>query len=170
VTTKHSLVEEVSRLGTIEQQVIDRFIHRQRALPEPPVETASFGDRVADRVAAFGGSWRFIIIAVGLIAAWMLFNQRMTKAFDPFPYILLNLVLSCLAALQAPVIMMSQNRQAARDREQATQDYEVNTKAELEIVALGAKLDELRTEKWIDLMKAQEQQLELLAKLTSKLQ
>ena len=165
MTTKHSLVDEIARLGAFEQQVIDRFIHRQRALPFE--ERLTFGDRVADQVASFGGSWRFIFIALGLIFGWMVLNLRMPRAFDPYPYILLNLVLSCLAALQAPVIMMSQNRQAARDREQARQDYEVNTKAELEIVALPAKLDELRTQKWIDLMQAQEQQLELLSRLTA---
>ena len=164
---KHSLPDEIARLGALEQQIIDRFVHRERARAAPSASEASFGDRLADRVASFGGSWRFIFIAVALIMVWMMINQRMAKAFDPYPFIFLNLVLSCLAALQAPVIMMSQNRQAARDREQATQDFEVNTRAELEIVALHAKLDEIRNQKWIDLMQAQEKQIDLLTKLTS---
>ncbi len=166
MTPKHSLVDEISRLGALEQQIIDRFIHRHEVQGGPPHERLTLGDRVADQVASFGGSWRFIFLALAIIIAWMILNQRMAKGFDPYPFILLNLVLSCLAALQAPVIMMSQNRQAARDREQAQQDYEVNTRAELEIVALHAKLDEIRTQKWIDLMKAQEEQIELLTRLT----
>lgn len=92
-------------------------------------------------------------------------NAVSRKPFDPYPYILLNLVLSCLAALQAPVIMMSQNRQAAHDRLDAQHDYEVNTTAEMEIVALHAKLDEIREQKWIELVKMQEKQLALLARL-----
>ena len=163
---RHSLPDEIARLGALEQQIIDRFVHRERARPAPSAAQPSFGDRVADRVTSLGGSWRFIFIAVGLIIIWMMINQRMAKAFDPYPFILLNLVLSCLAALQAPVIMMSQNRQVARDREQATQDFEVNTRAELEIVALHAKLDEIRNQKWVDLMQAQEKQIDLLMKLT----
>jgi len=97
----------------------------------------------------------------------MLINAAISKAFDPYPYILLNLVLSCLAALQAPIIMMSQNRQAAHDRLDARHDYEVNIKAEIEIVALHAKLDEIRDQKWVELMKVQEQQLALLGELGS---
>src|SRR5437867_6834993 len=161
----HSLLAEFARLNAIEQSIIDRFIHRQgvaRDLTQLPV---SFGNRVADRVAAFGGSWPFILIAVAAIILWMLINVIAMKAFDPFPFILLNLVLSCLAALQAPVIMMSQNRQAAHDRLDAQHDYEVNIKAEMEIVALHAKLDEIRDQKWAELMKVQTDQLALLSKL-----
>src|SRR5205085_9568898 len=101
-----------------------------------------------------------------MICVWMLINIRSQQPFDPYPYILLNLVLSCLAALQAPVIMMSQNRQAVRDRLDAQHDYEVNTRAELEIVALHTKLDEIRDQKWVEMMKVQEQQLTLLAQFT----
>ena len=162
---QHSLVAEIARLNEIEQLIVHKFIHRHRVARDITAVEMSFGDRVADRVAAFGGSWSFIGLALAAIFAWMLFNAAMGKPFDPYPYILLNLVLSCLAALQAPIIMMSQNRQAAHDRLDAQHDYEVNTKAEMEIVALHAKLDELRDQKWIELMKAQEQQLELLTKL-----
>jgi uncharacterized membrane protein len=167
MTETHPLVAEVARLNDLERRIIDRFIHRQREPPEAAA-SSSAGDRVADRVAAFGGSWTFILLAIAAIALWTLINARIAKAFDPYPYILLNLVLSCLAALQAPVIMMSQNRQAARDRLDAQHDYEVNTKAEMEIVGLHAKLDEIRDEKWVELMKAQEKQLALLAQLAGQ--
>ncbi len=162
----HSLVAEIARLNTIERQIIDRFIHRQRATRGPSTGEASAGDRVADRVAAFGGSWSFILLAVGAIFVWMLINAALARPFDPYPYILLNLVLSCVAALQAPIIMMSQNRQAARDRLDAQHDYEVNTRAELEIMALHAKLDEIRERKWVELMKVQDEQLALLEQVS----
>ena len=116
-------------------------------------------------MAAFGGSWPFILLAVGAIGVWLSINVVMTKAFDPYPFILLNLVLSCLAALQAPIIMMSQNRQSADDRIDAKHDYEVNVKAEIEILALHSKLDEMREDKWAELVKMQEQQLALLTQL-----
>ncbi len=161
----HSLVAEISRLNAMEQHIIDRFIHRQRVARDITLGPISLGDRLADQVAAFGGSWTFIFLALAAISVWMLINAAIAKAFDPYPYILLNLVLSCLAALQAPIIMMSQNRQAAHDRLDAQHDYEVNTKAEMEIVALHAKLDEIRDQKWVELMKVQEQQLALLTKL-----
>jgi uncharacterized membrane protein len=99
--------------------------------------------------------------------SWMLYNSEIAKPFDPFPFILLNLLLSCLAAIQAPVILMSQNRQAERDRLNARLDYEVNLKAEMEILALHEKLDELRERAWRDLLVTQERQLELLRKLES---
>jgi uncharacterized membrane protein len=105
----------------------------------------TFGQRVADQVAYWGGSWPFIIGFAVVMVVWIGYNiAAAAGAFDPYPFILLNLVLSTLAAIQAPIIMMSQNRQAARDRLQAVQDYEVNLKAELEIVALHDKLDRLR--------------------------
>ena len=146
----HPLMAEIARLNEVEQHIINRFIHRQRVARDITAGPISFGGRVADRVAAFGGSWPFIFLALGAIATWLLVNAIMAKAFDPFPFILLNLVLSCLAALQAPVIMMSQNRQGAHDRLDAQHDYEVNTKAEMEIVALHTKLDELREQKWVE--------------------
>ncbi len=163
----HALVADIERLNAIEKHIIERFIHRQRVARDLSQAPMSFGERVADRVAAFGGSWSFIFVSVAAITAWLWINSIMTKAFDPYPFILLNLVLSCLAALQAPVIMMSQNRQAAHDRLDAQHDYEVNTKAEMEILGLHAKLDELRDQKWLELMKAQEQQLALLTQLAS---
>jgi uncharacterized membrane protein len=106
-------------------------------------------------VAAFGGSWTFIGVAVAAIGMWMGVNAALGHPFDP--YILLNLALSCLAALQAPIIMMSQNRQASRDRLDAEHDYEVNTNAELEVASLQARLDEIQAVQWVELMKIQQQ-------------
>lgn len=103
----------------------------------------TLGERIADGVAAFGGSWTFIGIFVAAMAAWIVWNVRTPQPPDPYPFILLNLLLSCLAALQAPVIMMSQNRQAARDRLEAHQDFEVNVQAEAEVAELHAKIDRL---------------------------
>lgn len=129
----------------------------------------TLGDRLADRVAKFGGSWTFIILFLGTLVAWAGLNSIVlawySTAFDPYPYIFLNLVLSMLAALQAPVILMSQNRQAARDRLAASHDYEVNLKAELEIMGLHEKLDRIRSEHLEELLRAQQEQLGLLTQL-----
>lgn len=128
---------------------------------------ASFGERMADRVAHFGGSWAFIGLFGLFLAGWALLNTQLPRAlaFDPYPYIFLNLILSMLAALQAPVIMMSQNRQAAKDRQMAVYDYEVNVKAEVEIMALHDKLDALRSEHLVLLLQQQQAQIELLTRL-----
>ena len=127
------------------------------------------GQRLADRVAAFGGSWTFIIIFAAILLSWVLLNTlilaRYSASFDPYPYILLNLFLSMLAAAQAPVILMSQNRQGVKDRLDAAHDYEVNLKAELEILSLHEKLDELREMKWSELITMQQEQLRLLTQL-----
>jgi uncharacterized membrane protein len=129
----------------------------------------TLGDRLADRVAKFGGSWTFIILFLGTLVAWAGLNSIVlawySTAFDPYPYIFLNLMLSMLAALQAPVILMSQNRQAARDRLAAGHDYEVNLKAELEIMGLHEKLDRIRSEHLEELLRAQQEQLGLLTQL-----
>ena len=107
-------------------------------------EKASFGDRMADKIAALAGSWRFIIIFVAVMAIWIAVNGSMgTEAFDPFPFILLNLTLSTVAALQAPVILMAANRQSAKDRAVAQNDYQVNLKNEVEIADLHRKIDNL---------------------------
>ncbi len=117
-------------------------------------------------VATGAGSWTFIFLFLGALAAWMVWNAaRGGAALDPFPFILLNLMLSCVAALQAPVIMMSQNRQAARDRLHADLDYEVNVRAEAEIFELKAEMDNLRRQQWGALLAMQKEQLELLRKL-----
>jgi uncharacterized membrane protein len=161
----HRIEDELHRLNDIERKILGQFIQRQRSAHDPAKRVEPLGERVADKVAAFGGSWTFIFLSVLVIAAWMVINLLISKPFDAYPYIFLNLVLSCLAALQAPIIMMSQNRQAAHDRLDMVHDYEINTKAELEIVALHTKIDEVREEKWMQLMKVQEEQLQLLTKL-----
>jgi uncharacterized membrane protein len=124
----------------------------------------SRGQRIADAVARVGGSWGFVITFVSILLVWMMFNTWLLAghAFDPYPYILLNLLLSCVAALQAPVIMMSQNRTSARDRMQADQDFRINLKAELEIASLHEKLDHLLHTRWENLIEIQEEQVELL--------
>ena len=125
------------------------------------------GDRLADQVAEFGGSWRFIIIFGIALIAWVLMNTVILgkTAFDPYPYIFLNLILSMLAAIQAPVIMMSQNRQSAKDRLMAGYDYQVNLKAEVEILALHEKMDALRSEQMMTVIAQQQTQIDLLTKL-----
>ena len=131
-----------------ERRVLDRIAERaaiSRDVTATFHEKLSLGDRVADQVAGFGGSWRFIFLFFGIILAWVALNVwLMTEPADPYPFILLNLILSMVAALQAPVIMMSQNRQAAKDRVVAAHDYEVNLKAELEIMSLHEKVDDMR--------------------------
>ena len=135
-------------------------------------ETKTFGQRAADAVAKFGGSWTFIILFGVVLVCWVILNSvilaNYNKAFDPYPYILLNLFLSMLASIQAPIILMSQNRQADLDRINAEHDYEVNLKAELEIMLLHEKVDLLREGQWGDLMTIQKQQLQLLADLIAK--
>ena len=135
-------------------------------------DTRTFGQRASDRIAAFGGSWPFIGLAFVSLALWVILNSvilaRRGDAFDPYPYILLNLFLSMLAALQAPIIMMSQNRAAARDRLEASHDYEVNLKAELEIQSLHEKLDALRERDWAALVAMQQQQIQLLQRLLER--
>ena len=129
----------------------------------------TIGQRLADKVAAFGGSWTFIIIFGLILLAWVLLNSvilaRRSDSFDPYPYILLNLFLSMLASIQAPIILMSQSRQALKDRLDAAHDYEVNLKAELEILSLHEKLDELRESKWTELILMQQEQIQLLTQL-----
>lgn len=132
----------------------------------------TFGQRAADAVAAFGGSWTFIALFAAILVVWVGLNSfilvKYDKIFDPYPYILLNLFLSMLAAIQAPVILMSQNRQAEKDRLNAEHDYEVNLKAELEIMMLHEKVDSLRESQWSELLAIQKEQLRLLGDLQEK--
>jgi len=130
-------------------------------------EPSTFGERLADSVAAFGGSWRFILIFVGLLLGWTLINTELlgATAFDPYPYVFLNLLLSMTAALQAPVIMMSQNRQSSRDRLSAENDYAVNLKAEIEIMALHEKFDAMRADQIVAMLEQQQAQINELAAL-----
>jgi uncharacterized membrane protein len=136
-------------------------------------EKLTLGQRMADKVATFGGSWTFISIFMCVMVIWIFLNSfiliKLNRSFDPFPYILLNLVLSMIAAIQAPIILMSQNRQAYKDRLSAEHDYEVNLKAELEIIGLHEKVDLLREHQWDELIAIQQEQLKLLSQLVEDL-
>ena len=160
-------------LGQAERRALARAARRQAATedPNPQLDAqAGFGGRLADRVAAFGGSWVFISLFGAFLLGWTVLNTEILgkTAFDPYPYVFLNLVLSMLAAVQAPVILMSQNRQSAKDRQMATHDYEVNLKAEIEIMALHDKLDSLRLEQLTEVIERQQKQLEQLTELLRK--
>lgn len=161
---------EKGELSALELAVV-RSLKEQEILSED-VNAAferqlTLGERLADKVAEFGGSWRFITIFTTIIMVWITVNSvaLFWRPFDPYPYILLNLVLSCLAAVQAPIIMMSQNRQESKDRLRAEYDYRVNLKAELEIRHLHAKIDQLMTSQWQRLEEIQQIQMELMEEL-----
>lgn len=163
---------DLNELGEREKGILERVLHRgkiSRDTNEDFDSKQTLGQKIADKVASFGGSWTFIIIFVSFLAAWIVWNSYIffntPEAFDPYPYILMNLFLSMTAAIQAPIILMSQNRQSARDRLDATHDYEVNLKSELEIIGLHEKLDDLRDQKWSELIATQQKQIELLTKL-----
>jgi uncharacterized membrane protein len=164
-------------LAESEHRVVQHFSDRLHISHDTNLEfekKLTFGQRLADKVAAFGGSWTFIIIFAAILLAWVLLNTlilaRQSASFDPYPYILLNLFLSMLAAVQAPVILMSQNRQGIKDRLDAAHDYEVNLKAELEILSLHEKIDELREMKWAELIEMQQEQIQLLTQLMKERQ
>jgi uncharacterized membrane protein len=146
-----------------EQLIIENLLH-------PPKEILTKGQKVSDRVARFGGSWSFIISFFIILIVWIIFNSiALGKySFDPYPFILMNLILSCIAALQAPIIMMSQNRQEEKDRKRSENDYLINLKAELEIRALHQKIDLLLEEQIKILFESQAKQLEILKKIEAK--
>ncbi|MAL60181.1 MAG: hypothetical protein CMC14_09045 [Flavobacteriaceae bacterium] len=154
---------ELDVLASIENQELITAI----SLSKNEEGNGSFGQRLADKVASFGGSWNFIILFSLIIFIWIIANIVFLadKGFDPYPFILLNLILSCLAALQAPVIMMSQNRQEEKDRERAKQDYMVNLKAELEIRTLHQKLDHLIIHQQQELLNIQQVQVEMMEEI-----
>jgi uncharacterized membrane protein len=166
------LHEDFDLLSPREQVVINRIadgLHISRNVLEEHQEKLTPGQRLADRVASFGGSWPFIVLFLAALVAWIVLNTlilaKWNHTFDPYPYILLNLVLSMLAAIQAPVIMMSQNRHSEKDRIDAAHDYEVNLKSELEIASLHQKLDMLRQEQWSELVAVQQDQIGILTQL-----
>lgn len=170
----HSLLEsEKGELTSLEHEVIASLRNHDlvsKNIDTDAQHTWTFGERLADRIADFGGSWTFLICFFGFLIAWIVMNSAVAywRPVDPYPFILLNLVLSCVAAVQAPIIMMSQNRQEAKDRLRAIHDYQVNLKAELEIRHLHEKMDHLLTHQWERLVAIQEVQLELLAELGKK--
>jgi uncharacterized membrane protein len=157
------------------EQRIVAAIAAQRAQRDPNKlydDSLTLGQRIADGVAATMGSWRFIIIQSALLAIWLVLNitELIFRAWDPYPFILLNLALSFQAAYAAPIIMMSQNRQSAKDRLQAEQDLNTDLKAELLIEELHGSVDELRLEKWVELLKIQEHQIALLQRVIQRLE
>lgn len=164
------LEKEMGPLDSLEEEVV-RALRDEEMIAENLNEIftmdLSVGQRVADRVAAFGGSWPFIGIFGFIIVGWMMVNVLVLTArpFDPYPFILLNLALSTLAALQAPIIMMSQNRQASKDRMQAELEYRVNLKAEVEIRMLHTKLDQLLNNQWQRLIEIQQLQMDLMEEI-----
>ena len=161
------LINEVGELTHLEKDVLKTIENEEAISIKIESKTASkftFGQRLADKIASFGGSWKFIIIFGIFILIWISSNIifLVNKGFDPYPFILLNLILSCLAALQAPVIMMSQNRQEEKDRERAKQDYMVNLKSELEIRMLHEKIDHLIIHQQQELLNIQQVQVEMM--------
>jgi len=168
-----ALKEEVGALTELEQEVI-RSIKEQETLTENInvafEKNITFGQHIADHVASFGGSWIFIGTFFLVLAAWIAINSAsaLLRPFDPFPYILLNLILSCLAAIQAPIIMMSQNRIETRDRLRSENDYQVNLKAELEIRHLHEKLDVLLKHQWQKLLEIQQIQMDFMKELVRR--
>ena len=169
----HWLGNQIEALGASERKALERILLERAVVTDPlpsPAEHETSGQRIADAVARIGGSWMFIGIFMAALLGWIALNGRWpgSDAFDPFPYIFLNLLLSMLAALQAPVIMMSQNRQATIDRRAAAHDYEVNLKAEIEIMALHEKMDALRSEQLAGMLVKQQEQIELLTKLLAR--
>ncbi len=172
VTPVHRWLKKAADLRSpVGQEVLRHLIDREAIAEHAPhgEQPLTFGERLADRVARFGGSWTFILIFAACLLAWSFTNSVVLRhPFDPYPYIFLNLMLSMLAAIQAPVIMMSQNRQATKDRAQADSDYAVNLKAELEVMGLHEKLDAMRVEHLEKLVASQQEQIALLRELLAR--
>lgn len=168
-----SIIEdEKGKVEGLEDAVINSI--RENEIISSDVNAQSqplkIGEKIADGVAAFGGSWKFIIMFFCVLLGWILLNVVLliTKPFDPYPFILLNLILSCLAAIQAPVIMMSQNRQEKKDRIRSENDYKVNLKSEIEIRTLHEKVDHLLLDQWSKMIKIQEIEIELLEEIRDR--
>lgn len=170
---KEVLQDEIGELSALDQEVIESLQQHEilsSDISKQFERKLTFGERLSDRIAEFGGSWRFLISFGAVLVIWVVINGviLVTRAFDPYPFILLNLILSCLAAVQAPIIMMSQNRAEARDRLRAENDYKVNLKAELEIRHLHEKIDHLLRRQYNRLFEIQQIQIELLEELGRK--
>lgn len=166
------LEKESGEVSQLESEVVESLRQHEVLSSNTDIEVEedlTFAQRVSDRLAEIGGSWTFLIGFAVLLAVWILINSfiLLSRPFDPYPFILLNLILSCLAAIQAPVIMMSQNRQEAKDRARAENDYQVNLKAELEIRHLHSKMDLLITHQWQRLLELQEIQMDMLEQFGS---
>jgi uncharacterized membrane protein len=169
------LSEEKAHLNKLHQIVRDTIKEEAfivNNLLNPPKEVLSRGQAMSDKVARFGGSWKFIIFFAVLLTVWIIFNSTLPEKerFDPYPFILMNLILSCIADLQAPIIMMSQNRQEEKDRMRSENDYMINLKAEMEIRSLHQKIDLLLEEQIKTLFDTQAKQFEILKEIRQKLE
>jgi uncharacterized membrane protein len=170
---KEVLQEEIGELSTLDNEVIES-LHQHEILSSDINKQferkLTFGEWLSDRIASFGGSWRFIILFGVVLVFWIILNAALlvNRGFDPYPFILLNLILSCLAAMQAPIIMMSQNRAELRDRLRSENDYKINLKAELEIRHLHEKIDHLLRRQYNRLFEIQQIQIELLEEIGRK--
>ncbi len=166
------LEEEKGKLSKLELQVL-KSIREQEILSENYLdeyeEKQTFGERVADNMASIGGSWPFIIGFLIFLFLWIVLNSSLfsSKSLDPFPFIFLNLMLSCLAAIQAPIIMMSQGRQSEKDRLKAEMDYQINLKSELQTRALNRKMDQFMTQQWQRFLEIQQIQTQIIGAKTS---
>jgi len=166
--------QENGELNSLENEVV-QAVSNNRILSEniedDIAEKTTLGQKVADKIASFGGSWTFIIAFFSFIIVWMIFNTWtfLRRPFDSYPFILLNLILSCLAAIQAPIIMMSQNRQEHKDRRRSEHDYKINLKAELEIQLLNEKIDHLMIHQHRRLMEIQQIQTDYLEDILQEL-
>ncbi len=161
------LEEEKGSVSALEHEVIESLGNHDiltENVQDTYTESLTLGEKIADRVSAFGGSWKFIILFLSFLFGWMFLNTYilLQDQYDPYPYILLNLILSCVAALQAPIIMMSQNRRSERDHIQAENDYKVNLKSELQIRQLNMKLDQFMVSQWDTLIGIQNTQTDLM--------
>jgi uncharacterized membrane protein len=168
------ITQEKGELAVIDKDVMEAIKNNSilsENIQEEIEAELTFGQRLADKVASFGGSWTFIVTFFSFILIWMLTNIWFlaTTPFDPFPFILLNLILSCLAAIQAPIIMMSQNRQEQKDRQRGEHDYKINLKAELEIKLLSEKIDHLLIHQSKKLLEIQQVQTDYLEDLMTEL-
>lgn len=168
------LVKEMGDLSVMENRVLEALKNKTLLTDklEDEMQQLTFGQRIADRVATFGGSWTFIISFMCFLLLWIAVNVAFlaNKGFDPYPFILLNLILSCIAALQAPVIMMSQNRQEEKDRERAKNDYLVNLKSELEVRMLHEKIDHLILHQEQALIEIQRVQIDMMNDILTRLE
>ena len=171
---QHLLKAESQQLKKL-QDIVAKAIEDENLivnnLLNPPKEILTKGQKISDKVARFGGSWAFILSFFGVLIIWIIFNtvSPAKQIFDPYPFILMNLILSCIAALQAPIIMMSQNRQEEKDRQRSENDYLINLKAELEIRSLHQKMDLLLEEQIKILFDSQAKQMEILNSIEKKL-
>ena len=165
--------DEKGSVETLKNEVVDSINQNELITVDTNVSTENLkiGERISDKVAAFGGSWKFIISFSVIIVGWLTINSMvlLLRPFDPFPFILLNLILSCVAAMQAPIIMMSQNRQEKKDRLRSENDYKINLKSEIEIRTLHEKVDHLLLDQWSKMMRIQEMQIEILEEIRTKL-